>query len=50
MKSPKLSKTEIQDIKIAEEEIRQGKCKTFNTVKELLEDLHENREKKKEPK
>lgn len=38
-----LTPEEIADIEASEKEIKEGKCKTFKTVKELLEDLHSTR-------
>ena len=44
-RSPKLSKVELEDIKVSEREIREGKCKTFNTAEEFISDLHKERDK-----
>ena len=38
------TKEEITDIKTSEKEIREGKCKTFETAEELIKDLKSNRE------
>jgi len=38
-----LTPEEITDVEASEKEIREGKCKTFNSAKEMIADLHKSR-------
>lgn len=45
--SDKLSPEEIADVEASIKELKEGKCKTFNTIEEFLADLHKSRSKSK---
>ena len=45
--SEDLTPEEIVDVEASLKEIKEGKCKTFNTVEEFLADLHKRRSKSK---